>query len=338
MHCFLRHRSRPSPAEASSPKVYVPPPAELNARYDKDEKNRFCEEFVVKVYDKHNSDNDDDKEYQAAAQENGFPKYCIVMEKGEQNLHEAMHAESLTGNINKVRPILEELARCLDHLHKEGYIHGDFKPKNAVRVTGKKHSWKLIDFDASVRKGAFVGKKFSSAYVPPEILFREEGKASVFVRASSVFESRQVPASWSCLEAHESFDVWSFGVVMFLLFTGESLTKGGDAVRDNLDESGLRERARWDKNALRQKMKLVHDLCAKELLKDLLHPEWNKRPSMEDVIVNYDFFDPHKLAEKKQILEMQLKYAMKSRQEDTSELKEELLLVNKKLEQYRLSQ
>jgi hypothetical protein len=51
-------------------------------------------------------------------------------------------------------------------------IHGGVKSKNIMRIG---HRVKFIDFDASVRIGKdFVGAKYSSAFVPPEMIFFRE--------------------------------------------------------------------------------------------------------------------------------------------------------------------
>jgi serine/threonine protein kinase len=63
-----------------------------------------------------------------------------------------------------------QVARCLSHMHARGYVHGDVKPLNIMRMG---HGFKLIDLDASVSfaAGDFACAKFSSGFVPPECIF-----------------------------------------------------------------------------------------------------------------------------------------------------------------------
>ena len=58
----------------------------------------------------------------------------------------------------------------LEHIHSKGIVHGDIKPSSIV-MTGKK--LRIIDFDASasIDRKQNLGAQFSSAYVPPEMLF-----------------------------------------------------------------------------------------------------------------------------------------------------------------------
>lgn len=98
------------------------------------------------------------------------------MEQGERNLLEAMNAENLCRDMNKVRPVLEQLAKCLDHLHSDRhYVHLDFKPKNCVRESSNRQ-FLLADFDSSVEIGKPMGNKVSSVYIPPEMVLKQEGK------------------------------------------------------------------------------------------------------------------------------------------------------------------
>ena len=54
-------------------------------------------------------------------------------------------------------------------MHNNGVVHGDVKSKNIVRID---HKVKFIDSDASVTIGKdFVGAKYSSAFIPPEMIF-----------------------------------------------------------------------------------------------------------------------------------------------------------------------
>ncbi len=75
--------------------------------------------------------------------------------------HAHMHTQA--------RHIGEQLGAALEYMHANDLMHGDVKPLNIVRVDG---FFKLIDLDAacSLKNGAKYAAKFSSAYLPPEMV------------------------------------------------------------------------------------------------------------------------------------------------------------------------
>ena len=64
-------------------------------------------------------------------------------------------------------------------MHEKGFIHGDLKPLNIMRVAAK---MKLIDLDSAcecITGQTFAGLKFSSGFVPPEMVYCNETFACV---------------------------------------------------------------------------------------------------------------------------------------------------------------
>jgi hypothetical protein len=148
------------------------------------------------------------------------------------------------------------LAKCIQHVHSLGIAHCDLKPRNFVRIGG---NWKLIDFDAACLLGARAGMKYSTAYAPPELvrlLFRPMVTASELRQKISAkqlecdgetstarrreyelqivsiekqlalverIEANGIELMERTIEAHATFDVWSFGVIMYHLLTGGQL-------------------------------------------------------------------------------------------------------------------
>ena len=88
-----------------------------------------------------------------------FANYAgaIVMEAADRNLEQIYQAERL--NFGQACALLRQLVEALEHVHDRGIIHGDVKPKNAVRLNDR---IKLIDLDAALTVGGFFGEKFSS--------------------------------------------------------------------------------------------------------------------------------------------------------------------------------
>lgn len=99
--------------------------------------------------------------------------YCIVMPCADRDLNRIITNEHIAGKEwGQVRAIAVEIAQALQHMHSNGVIHGDVKSKNIMRIG---HRVKLIDFDASVTIGKdYVGAKYSSAFVPPEMIYFKE--------------------------------------------------------------------------------------------------------------------------------------------------------------------
>ena len=77
-------------------------------------------------------------------------KYCVVMPMADRSLAAAITHERLGAgeDWHLVMSIGQELGNALNHLHMKGFIHGDFKPLNAVRVGER---WRLIDLDTSCK-------------------------------------------------------------------------------------------------------------------------------------------------------------------------------------------
>jgi serine/threonine protein kinase len=130
--------------------------------------------------------------------------YVLALTCGERSLQDACSKERIAGyNHPVIQSTLLSSARCLSGLHASWRIHGDFKERNLVRLDGQ---WVLCDLDASALLGQLIGAKTSTAYCPPEL-------ARIRFAAGDVVH----------VVAQRSFDIWSFGVVMFGLCSGHTL-------------------------------------------------------------------------------------------------------------------
>ena len=92
--------------------------------------------------------------------------FGLIMPAAHRNLMVVLLQERV--DLDEIKHIVRHLSRCLQHLHENGVIHGDFKPLNAVRMPGGVQ-WSLIDLDAAVRIGCPVAVKCSTAFCPPEL-------------------------------------------------------------------------------------------------------------------------------------------------------------------------
>ncbi len=114
--------------------------------------------------------------------------------------------------VSQVRLVCVQLMQAAAHMHSKGYIHGDIKPLNAVRIDGRMI---FIDLDATAKIGVdTVGFKSSSAYVPPEAIFVN------LVLGIAVVRSEQSGLVYELVLAHSSFDVWSLGCVFYQVCSG----------------------------------------------------------------------------------------------------------------------
>ncbi|KAK1747141.1 serine/threonine-protein kinase [Skeletonema marinoi] len=107
-------------------------------------------------------------------------KYAIVMGAGPRNLLQIFYQEQ--PKIENVRHILKQVFEAVKHLHEKKLMHGDIKMLNIIRL-GIDNKLRLIDLDASARivpsggeEESFAGAsaKFSSAILPPEMIYRIE--------------------------------------------------------------------------------------------------------------------------------------------------------------------
>jgi len=116
--------------------------------------------------------NSSNVEFQAAVQRRGwlvdYESPCLlIMPAADRNLRIIMDNERITKR-EVIKGMFQQILNCVKFIHERGYIHGDLKPRNIMRIL---HHLKLIDFDASAQIGhQYSWSKHSSAYMPPEAI------------------------------------------------------------------------------------------------------------------------------------------------------------------------
>eukprot|EP00607_Mallomonas_marina_P006753 CAMPEP_0182439818 /NCGR_PEP_ID=MMETSP1167-20130531/86670_1 /TAXON_ID=2988 /ORGANISM="Mallomonas Sp, Strain CCMP3275" /LENGTH=1314 /DNA_ID=CAMNT_0024633607 /DNA_START=1523 /DNA_END=5467 /DNA_ORIENTATION=- len=240
--------------------------------------SNFNETFVLSIITKYDGDADDmiDREFREDAIRKGFSEYsyCVVMEAANQNLKRIIDHENIVGSEwNTIRDMTKNLAGSLDHIHGKGIIHGDLKPLNVLMVG---MVLKLTDLDAAASfiKGELVGTKYSSGYIPPEMLFEEE---------NGMVKVRTIHDSHGLIAAHPSQDMWALGCVLYFLCAGCTLfhVNTEDNIMSADDFSAL---YRWEGSFKQKKLEMVKDKFARNLLALLLTRNADKRPTAARVL------------------------------------------------------
>jgi serine/threonine protein kinase len=215
--------------------------------------------------------------------------HILVLPFGERNMYVALKQERFAGrDMGAVAHIFGSIVRCVEGMHSKGFIHGDIKPLNLVRIDG---AWKLIDLDASVRIGDKALGKYSSAYVPPEALVRigisvddqnheVDGVFNMSVRIKA-------PDTTEALVADPSFDVWSLGCLLYQLCHPHVLPLFQAGQDDNLDtEADLIALHDWtDRYKQAQLAKITHPM-ARNLLALMLTRKPLERPTLSRVLAH----------------------------------------------------
>ena len=237
-------------------------------------------------------------------------EYCIVMELGSSNLQRAISDERFAGyNSLAVRMIGEFVAKSLLHMHINNVIHGDLKPRNIVSVG---MAWKLIDLDSSSFVNEPIGKKYSSAYSPPELarlLFTKSGESIDYLlqkQDKTTSSSSAISGhSFNCGErklldsASPSFDVWGFGCVFYQLCSGRPLFTQVDSSDDNIfDEKAAICLRNWHEIDNRRLSFVFQEKddddpeksLAKDLLRKCLKGDQTLRISSMEEVLAHKFF------------------------------------------------
>ena len=165
--------------------------------------------IITKLYGKFGSDGLGEME--------GFGSGAIVMPLAEYDLNIRLSLTRIAGiDTKECISIIRPIASALASLHHLGIVHGDVKPRNVVYVDG---TWKLIDLDAAhaidnIIDASAPDFKWTSGFASPEL-----------ARCRTFEDTREQSEDGSVrtIPADPKMDVFSLGILIFELLTGQSL-------------------------------------------------------------------------------------------------------------------
>eukprot|EP00596_Hydrurales_sp_CCMP1899_P005046 CAMPEP_0119046350 /NCGR_PEP_ID=MMETSP1177-20130426/46018_1 /TAXON_ID=2985 /ORGANISM="Ochromonas sp, Strain CCMP1899" /LENGTH=736 /DNA_ID=CAMNT_0007019377 /DNA_START=1046 /DNA_END=3253 /DNA_ORIENTATION=+ len=249
----------------------------------------FDEEYVLGALRVHDPDEDTSFYDEAVAKGFGAFPYCLVMHMGERNLADMMVKEHVAGrDWGSIRVIAQQIAEAVGHMHENGFVHGDLKPMNIMRVG---HRMKLIDLDASMsyKTGTQLSAmKYSSGYISPELVHISNQVAFVKSKSNRAIMSGTADGDFLMVHASPSQDLWALGVVLYNLATNATLflCDGDGNIQSMSDLYLLHE---WSVELKMEKLSRVVNPQARNLISLLLNKDPTKRGSIAS-IVSHSFF------------------------------------------------
>jgi Tol biopolymer transport system component len=160
----------------------------------------------------------------------------LVMELAEgDDLATRLAGDGLTPQ--EVERIARQLARGLEYAHEKGVVHRDLKPAN-IKVHGDGQV-KILDFGLARALAGGGASGTGSAAAEPTIT--ESLTVAGAVLGTAAYMSPEQARGY---EVDRRSDIWSFGVIVFEMLTGERLF-AGETATDTL-AAVLRKDPDWD--------------------------------------------------------------------------------------------
>ena len=211
------------------------------------------------------------------------------------------------------RGLLYHLTAAVAYMHSKGYAHRDLKPENVLLDAAAVSTMKLADFGisarvpAALRDGSSLGCRDGNA-VERAMPFHRICGSPEYMAPEVICANRRKGRGYGI-----KCDVWSLGVIMYVLLCGEppfSLSDSSDEGSEDSDEDGDHQhdhhidhsKTIGGINVSPQLQKLFHLICqgkmapmrgehwagvsseAKRLIKRMLEPDPLKRPSARQVM------------------------------------------------------
>ena len=186
-----------------------------------------------------------------------YDKYCnhyyIVMEYAEKGDLVSLIEEKGNFSENEAKKIFLQLLSAVQTIHQNGFVHRDIKPENFLIC---KDQIKLTDFGFCEEiMNCSRDKNGTPGYIPPEILERDE------------------------IIIPEAIDVFSLGVVAFILVLGEFPFENPS--RDDPCYTFISEE-KWDKYWQSVNCEFVSKEF-KDIFQAMVAEQPEKRPTIEEI-------------------------------------------------------
>ncbi|MCG6920482.1 MAG: protein kinase [Acidobacteria bacterium] len=159
---------------------------------------------------------------------------------------ELVEGEELAGRLKRgpipldeALQIAEQIAEALEEAHGKGIVHRDLKPAN-VKLTPE-GKVKVLDFGLAKAWAGDTGSSGSSVDLSQSPTLARTGTLAGVILGTAAYMS---PEQASGKGVDKRADIWSFGVVLFEMLTGEALFSGETA--SEVMAAVIKEEPAWD--------------------------------------------------------------------------------------------
>ena len=283
--------------------------------------------FVMNIISGSKEDNNEDVIYTAIQAskhkhlKSSEYKFMIVLPAADRSLLDVILKEK--PNASQKMLLLKGVAQAIQHLHEKGVIHGDIKALNVVIKDEK--TIQLIDLDASVNFDEYVGAKFSSGVLPPEMFAKlnaiefksfeayfknvdrrdelwdkvkplKDSKRNCYYAVRTYIDSNGTDGILPnkdadfLIKATSAIDIWSFGVLMYYMLSTNNEPLLAVDINDDISKRGCDEYRKIIEMSDYSIANNIHDFItdpfAQELLKKILRTRPNERISFTEILVS----------------------------------------------------
>ena len=214
------------------------------------------------------------------------PGYCITMEGADTTAENLMLDMRKNGKRFPVKA-LKRVGISLLHLHEHGIIHGDFGTHNIGKFGSR---WKLLGVGGCVPMGQPTDPERGFYHPPEAIVVEKRGSMG------AIGNKKNMTATVISIPADATYDIWAYGVVVYEAIAGVPLSPYACRGKREMNTSEVCKIGLWDDHNVRKALKHVQeDDIARDLLKQLLHPDPTRRFTSMRQVLEHPFFSGSKV-------------------------------------------